>query len=455
MQMLAGKAAALIGFLGLFLVGCNLCGTLMLPAITRHIVVVNGHVMVRGEFFRQVYAHGIAVLLAGMFSALLFLALGGVLLCVLKASQFRIVSPILQMLSVAALALLMLGYVQFGGSMQAMLSGSLGRARWIPPLWFLGVYELLFHGSAAPAFAREMARYAVRGTMTAAVVVLLTYPIAWARMRRMAVEGASCKRRRPSRWLAPLVHMVVRRPEERAVFHFIGQTIARNNRYQVYLAVYWGTGVALAVACGTTWRVSGVGIQLGSSDNGLHAIMPLLLFWVIAGLRSAFAFPINLAAGWIFRSTGVRIGECTTAARRWVFLCSVAVTCSIVVMLRMVGWDLRHLVVQAVFGLCLCVLLTDGFFFQKSVPFTRPRMPGKTSRPLMLTLYVGVLPLFLLGVIRMELRMEESLMKLLLLGLAVAMIHVATRLMRRGPDEVEEEMEGYEGEFQLLGLATH
>jgi hypothetical protein len=124
-------------------------------------------------------------------------------------------------------------------------------------------------------------------------------------------------------------------------------------------------------------------------------------------------------------------------------------------MLRMVGWDLRHLVVQAVFGLCLCVLLTDGFFFQKSVPFTRPRMPGKTSLPLMLTLYVGVLPLFLLGVIRMELRMEKSLMKLFLLGLAVAMIHVATRLMRRGPDEVEEEMEGYEGEFQLLGLATH
>jgi hypothetical protein len=455
MQMLAGKAAALIGFLGLFLVGCNLCGTLMLPAITRHVVVVNDHVMVTGEFFRQVYAHGIAVLLAGMFSALLFLALGGVLLCVLKASQFRIVSPILQMLSVAALALLMLGYVQYGGSMQAMLSGSLGRARWIPPLWFLGLYELLFHGSAAPAFAREMARYAVRGTMAAAVVVLLTYPIAWARMRRMAVEGTSCKRRRPSRWLVRLVHMVVRRPEERAVFHFIGQTIARNNRYQVYLAVYWGTGVALAVACGTTWRVSGVGIQLGSSDNGLHAIMPLLLFWVIAGLRSAFAFPINLAAGWIFRSTGVRIGDCTTAARRWVFLCGVAVTCSIVVILRMVGWDLRHLVVQAVFGLCLCVLLTDGFFFQKSVPFTRPRMPGKTSLPLMLTLYVGVLPLFLLGVIRMELRMEESLMKLLLLGLAVAMIHVATRLMRRGPDEVEEEMEGYEGEFQLLGLATH
>jgi hypothetical protein len=55
----------------------------------------------------------------------------------------------------------------------------------------------------------------------------------------------------------------------------------------------------------------------------------------------------------------------------------------------------------------------------------------------------------------MELRMEKNLMKLLLFGLVSAMIHVATGLMSRGPDEVEEEMEGYEGEFQLLGLAVH
>ena len=35
--------------------------------------------------------------------------------------------------------------------------------------------------------------------------------------------------------------------------------------------------------------------------------MPLLLFWVIAGLRAAFAFPMDLAAGWVFRVTGVSV----------------------------------------------------------------------------------------------------------------------------------------------------
>jgi hypothetical protein len=456
MQMLAAKATALIGFLGLFLVGCNVFGMVMLPAITRHVVVVNGHVMVRSEFWRQVGAHGAAVLMAGAFAALLFLALGGVLLCVLNAAQFRLVSPILQMLSVAALMLLMLEYVQYGGSLQAMLSEPLGRARWLPPLWFVGVYEQLFHGGAAPAFAREMTLYAIRGTVTVAVVALLTYPLAWARMRRMAMEGSTNGRRQPSRWLNRLMHGVVRRPGERAVFHFIGQTIARNNRYQVYLAMYCGTGLAIAAGCAVTYRVNGGGFQAALSTRGLHVVMPLLLFWVIAGLRSAFAFPLSLQAGWVFRITGVSMGQCAAAARKSVLLCALAVMGCIAAGLRAAGWDLRQMLVQAVCGLCLCLLLTDGlFFFQRSVPFTKPRMPGKTSLPLMLTLYLGVLPPFLFGVVDLELRMEKSLMRLLLLGLAAAAIHAASSLMHRGPEEIEEEMEGYEGEFQLLGLAGH
>jgi len=441
MQMLAAKAAALVGFLGLFLAGCNLFGAVMLPAVSK------------GDFFRQVYAHGTAVLSAGVFAALLFLALGGVLLCVLDAARFRVTSPIMQMLSVMALVLMMLQFPWVGSSMQALLSEPLGRARWMPPLWFLGVYEQLLRGDAAPAFAREMTRYAIRGTATAAVVVLLTYPMAWARMRKMAVEGGSRRRGQPPPWLATLVHRVVRRPGERAVFHFIGQTIRRNNRYQVYLAMYCGTGLALALACAVTLRVSGGGIRPAFSDEGLHAMMPLLLFWVIAGLRTAFAFPLNLPAGWIFRITGATLSECTAAARKWVLLCGMGVMCCILVALRVTGWDVRHLLVQVVCGLCLCVLLTDGFFSQQSVPFNRPRMPGRTSLPLMLTLYVGVFPPFIFWVIDMEMKMEKDLLKLLLLGFAATAIHTALGVLRRGPEEVEEEMEGYEGEFQLLGLS--
>ncbi|MDW5267097.1 MULTISPECIES: hypothetical protein [Acidobacteriaceae] len=441
-QMLAAKATALIAFMALFLFGCNFFGTLLLPMVSK------------GNFYRQILAHAIAVTMAGVFAALFFLALGGVLLCLLGAARFRIVSPIMQMLSITALALMLLQYAQYGDSMQALLSGPLGTMRWMPPLWFLGIYEQLLHGDAAPAFAREMSRFAIRGTAIAAALALLTYPMAWARMRRMAIEGISSRRRQPSRWLAALVHSIVRRPGERAVFHFIGQTIARNNRYQIYLAMYGGTGLALAIACAVSFPVHDGIVHLALSSKGLHAVMPLLLFWVIAGLRTAFAFPLNLSARWVFRITGVSLGECTAAAHRWVLLCATGVMACIVATLHFAGWDARQLLVQAVCGLCLCILLTDGFFFfLQSVPFNQPRMPGRTSFPLMLTLYVGVLPPFIFGVIYTEMQMERTLGKLLLLAIITAAIHVALQTFRKGYEEIEEEMEGYDGEFQLLGLS--
>lgn len=444
LQMLAAKAAALIGFLGLFLAAANCFGIVMLPAVSRL------------DFFRQIYAHAAAVLLAGTFAALLILALGGILLCLLDPARFRMASPVLQMLSIAALGLLVLEYVKAGDgdSMQALLSQPLGIARWMPPVWFLGIYEHLLNGKAAPAFALPMARYAIRATVAAAAVVMITYPLAWLRMRKMAMEGSARRRQQPSRLLGHTVHAMVKRPGERAVFHFIGQTIARNNRYQVYLAIYAGTGLALAIACATTLRLRAGHITPGLSLPGLHAVLPLLLFWTITGLRVAFAFPQNLAAGWVFRITGVYTGECALAARKWVSICTLTVLCTVLAALRAAGWNARQLLVQAVFGLCIAVGLTDGFFFsQQTVPFNQPRMPGKISLPLMLTLYLGVFPFFVSFTTMIEMLVEKHLSKLLIPVLLTIAVHAVLMLLHRGPGEIEEELEGYDGEFQLLGLS--
>ncbi len=442
LHMLAAKAAALFAFLTLFLVASNAFGIVMLPAVSK------------GDFFRQIYAHAAAVLLAGTFAACLILALGGLLLCVLDAARFRMVSSILQLLAVTGLALLVLQYFIFGNAMLALLTPPFRIARWMPPVWFLGVYQTLLHGDAAPPFAQPMAHDALRATAAAAAVAVLTYPLAWIRMRKMAIEGAARRSKQPSRLLARIVHTLVRRPGERAVFHFIGQTIARNNRYQVYLAMYGGIGLALAIAFALTFRIDHDTLQPSLSYPGLHAVLPLLLFWLIAGLRVAFAFPQNLPARWVFRITGVYTGECAAAARKWVFLCALGLLASVLAALCAFGWNTRQLLVQAVCGLCLAVLLIDTFFFsQQTVPFNQPRMPGKTSFPLVLTLYLGVFPLFVSLTVVAEMLIEKHPFKLLLPILIALTLHTALTLLRRGPGEVEEEMEGYDGEFQLLGLS--
>jgi len=454
-QMLGAKSAALGGFIGLFLVGCNMCGTLIMPAITTHLVRVNGQPRIVGHFWRQLAAHAAAVSMAGLFAALLFVAIGGVLLCLLSAQQFRVVSPIVQALSVMGLLLLMIEYLQYGDVIEQLLTGPLGWMRWEPTLWFLAVYERLLHGSAAPLFARELSGYAYRAVGVCAAVAVVTYPLAWERMRRAAIEGAARRRSEPPRWIANLVHRVVRKPGERAVFHFIGQTITRNNRYQVYLAMYCGTGMAFAVACAVTLHAKS-GWML--SQRGLHAVMPLLVFWTVAGLRAAFGLPLNLPAAWVYRVTRVSnaaMKECTEAARRWVLMGTLGVVLCVAVTLAGLGWTTRQILVQVVCGASLALLLTDAFFmFLQSIPFARPRMPGKTSLPLMLTLYVGVLPVFLFEMSQLERTLERSMVKLLLVACGTAAAHaVLLRLSHRAPAESEEEMEGYEGEFQLLNLA--
>jgi hypothetical protein len=442
LQMLTAKAAALVAFLALFLVASNAFGIIMLPAVSK------------GDFFRQIYAHAVAVLLAGSFAAFLILAVGGLLLCVLNAARFRMVSSILQMLAVTALALLVLHYFIFGDAMLALLSPPFRIARCMPPVWFLGVYQVLLRGNAAPAFAQPMAHCAFRSTAAAAIVAALTYPLAWARMRKLAMEGAERRREQPSRWLAPIIRGIVQRPGERAVFHFIGQTIARNNRYHVYLAMYGGVGLALAIAFALTFRMDHDSLEPSLSYPGLHAVLPLLLFWLIAGLRVAFAFPQNLSAGWVFRITGVYTGECAAAARKWVFLCAMGLLGSILTLLHAAGWDARHLLVQIVFGLCISIVLTDAFFFsQQTVPFNQPRMPGKVSFPLMLSLYLGIFPLFVSLTVVAEILLEKHLHKLLVPALMTIGVHTTLTLLHRGPGEIEEEMEGYDGEFQLLGLS--
>lgn len=442
MQMLAAKATALALFLGLFLLASNAFGVLVLPAVSKY------------HFLRTVGAHAIAVAMAGIFGSTLIAGLGGLLLCVLPSRLFRAVSPPVQMLTVAALALAILHYARTGASMEAIQAGDLSSARWIPAFWFLGAYQYVLHGASAPAFAAPMARYAVWATAGAVALLIATYPLAWVRMRRMAMEGEGNRGKRANRRLTAVLHAAVRTPAERAVYHFIGQTMARNSRYQVYLAIYCGTGLALSIACATAIHATHGHLSFGVSTYGLHAVMPLLLFWIVAGLKMAFAFPLLLQARWVFRVTGADMHLCMRAARKWAFGCALGLMLMLLCALFAAGLHGRALLVQAVLGFCMCAVFVGGFFFaQNSLPFSKPRSPGKTSLPLVLTLYLGVLPPFVFGMIYIAQRAENNLLLLLWPLLSIPLLHIGAQALRESSVVVEEEREDGGGEFQLLGLS--
>jgi hypothetical protein len=116
-------------------------------------------------------------------------------------------------------------------------------------------------------------------------------------------------------------------------------------------------------------------------------------------------------------------------------------------------WDRKQILVQVVCGLATSFLLTDAFFFsQWAVPFNRPRMPGRASLPLMLTLYIGGFPVLLGRVVLLEFWMEKSLLHVLWIALTTIALRASINGLRRWLGDEVEPAEGYDGEFVLLGL---
>ncbi len=444
-ELMIAKTKALAKFLGLFLLATNIFGLLLLPAVSG------------GNYLRNIFSHFIAVSFAGVFASLSMVALEGSIICLFNEAWQRHLAPILQALTVATVLLLLLLFPLCGVFIRPLMSGHLSLARYIPPFWFLGLYEHFARGASAHGNAESLAKIGLWATAIAALLVLITYPPAWRRRKRQAIEGGARTRAMSAAFLSPLLHRaLLRKPEERAVFHFIGQTLTRKSRYQVYLAMYCGAGLALASSCVLTFRwTPAPALAPALSDDGLHAIQPLLLFWLIVGLRAAFAFPVDMSARWIFPMNLLHPGAYLRAAKLWVITRCFYLSCGVLCFLRVVGWDARHLIVQGACGLSLALLLTDLLFlYRTGIPFTQPRLPGRTSLPLMLTLYVAVFPPFVLSTMDLERSIETHLVRTAWMLVSALVMHLILNMANKSSAQTAQNtpFDEPEGPLQTLGL---
>jgi hypothetical protein len=305
------------------------------------------------------------------------------------------------------------------------------------------MYDRVVMGSNAPQYIQALSRSGFYAWAGAMVVVALVYPLAWRRMQRLTIEGQTASGRRRVEFLS---WIGARRPEERAVFGFVGQTLRRNQRYQNYLTMYSGVGLAIAAICIVSVRFRGQ-FGLDVSEGGVRAVMPLLLFWSIAGLRAAFDLPVDLGAGWVFATSGVELSRCSAAARRWATLQGMLLVAIVVSVLAMAHWSWRSLMVQAVLGVCFAMVLADLIFaFHRGIPFTRPRLPGKTNVAIFVGIYGVAMPYVTMQILELERSMERSPIWLIApVAIAIA-LRLALREVQRREGLVyelrDEELEG-------------
>ena len=453
-KMLGARVAAIFILLGAALFDSNFLPPLVLPAATDP-----------PHLLRFWVAHILAVACSGTFGAAFFLALEGALLGLLGDRFFRKISLWLQGLFVWALLTLLFLYPATATALGGLLAPGSRIAAWVPPFWFLGIYQRILDGPSTPSIFAHLAHLAWIALIAAVLLAVASYPLAWWRKTRGLVEGEAKREKRnwasaPVRWSAHAT--VARMPAARAVWQFIGQNLLRIPRYRMVLVMYGGMGIALLFATVTRVSLQQGHIAFFFSSDGLRATVPIVAFWTVSGLRSTFLAPADQRGRWIFRVILGKAGQLElNAAKRWVCLCSAFLSLAAAGCACLLGareprtW--LFVADQILVAVGWSLILTDLFFLNvTAIPFTGTRTNSATNFALLLIPYLGFFPAIVMFTVALEPVLQASVGHLALgVGLAAA-AHLILRAMHRSriADHVNRiDADEDEEEFPLrLGL---
>jgi len=294
------KASALILFLFLFATAVGGPGALTFP-----MAAWGGKHVSFGALCWWSLAHGLTMAAASAFSFLFFVALEGVLLSVLSYRWFEKASAYLQGGLIASLLMFSLLLPKLVGDLSVLLHSHGPLARWLPPLWFLGLYRAMLR-YPDPAYL-PLARKAVLGVAVVLVISIATYLASYRRHLRRSLEAGETPPREP--WHAGRVlrriaqRVFLRETLERVTFSFVFKTILGDRRHRLLFASYTGVGVALALES-VAALLSRNAVVTASGHAAIFLSIPLIIsFFVLSGTRLIFEIPAEVRANWIFRLT--------------------------------------------------------------------------------------------------------------------------------------------------------
>ena len=366
-QVFVAKLLALLTVFAAVVMVLNLLPGLAFPAVSA------GRWAFRPSLGGRVLAHMAACVAGSYFFFFALVALEGVLLNLLRPRVFRRVTGSLQGFLVAAtLVILVLSF-----SIQPQIANAAVErnvARWLPPVWFLGLYQTLA-GDPDQAM-HQLARWALAAMAAAVVLTVATYAISYIRRRTLLVEetaAGSKNRRRPGailEWLVP-------NPRQQAVIAFTWKTLAYSSQHRMILMAYGGFGMAiLLTGMLGAGRVFDPSRAIAARFAAGHVI---LLVFLLIGLRHLFSLPTELGANWMFRITereGRR--DWMRALDRVILFSGAAAMVAIPFPAEamLLGW---RAVAEAVLFIAFGLLCYEWAFSSwEKLPFTCSYLPGKT-----------------------------------------------------------------------------
>jgi hypothetical protein len=301
--------------------------------------------------------------------------------------RFARVSSVLQVCVVAAgLGLLLL--LPYMVSHAADLAGGAGAAPralgWLPPIWFLGLHQVL-SGTDATAMG-PLAMRALAGTGIAIAVTLISFPLAGARTMRAAVEGQvtrhSPQLTHAARWLVAAIGLT---PQRRGALQFTMAALARTHQQRLILAVTVGAAIAVVTPAAVLF-LEGANLAFWTHRGwrpppvSLVAAPLLWNFAMVCGMRVAMALPSELPAAWLFSVAPAPIFVGRNAARSLLVLPGVVLPLAVAAPVWYSVWP-AGLVTGALVAEALAMMaVVDGALWGfVGIPCAKPLAPQRSG----------------------------------------------------------------------------
>ena len=417
------RLAALVAVVAGFAIVVNLPGTVLFS------LVAGGYLPLEA-FLRYPVAHFVATVSAGI---LVFLALAALQACIALALPERLlrrVSMLAQLLFVIVLIewlvfspglLVRLAAIDPAATSEALAAADnpyrfvgLTSSRagiWLPPVWFLGIYEVIW-GFDPEAFRRLAAAGLLALGVTLSIAAL-AYGAAFRRVVKHALETPPDAARRTgpvSRMATRLAGAtILRHPVEHAIVAFAARSLARSRRHRLLVAAYVGLGLAFVVGSFLS-PVTGIAENalresLSAPSARLLSIPLVLSFFVLAALRVLFAVPTELRANRIFRMTEIDDKAAyLNGSRKALWLLGALPIAGVTFPVYAAWWGpvpaLQHTAFWLLMSGCLTELLLCRFH---KMPFACSYVPGKANVKYLWPVYALALTAYAWWTARLEL----------------------------------------------------
>lgn len=391
-HVVAGKLVALALYIGLIASGTHLVGTLFWASLL-------GNHAPLSFLLRSFPAHFAASAAMTATTALAIASAQGITLTLLGPRLFQRASIVLQVIVVGALALCFAMLPLLNMSAGETIAGG-PRAQpwmlWLPPLWFLGLYEWML-GNAGPVLDGLAARAAIALAVTVTLVVL-TYPLAYQRLMVSVVEAGRRERGLAARGVQRvLVGLAGRRPAPQAAAEFFTATVARVERQRFVLAITLGLALA--------WSLPGLRAYEPSArpEPSLLALPIAIMMFLLVGLRIASVLPADPRAGWLFEVHDISRKDARQALERMMLVLGVVLPIAISTPVYWQLWGATvaatHAVVMAALGVATLELL---IWHHNGMPCGQPWTPARMGFGRRWPLHAGLFLLVVVVVPRLE-----------------------------------------------------